>query len=242
MHTYIDYITELQSLIQDSAQKLTTSIPGGDVDRALQKALRDHSKNVPMYVKMKIQGNGTATYPISTTLGTLWIPGLSIIKSIEYPIAQIPKTVLESGQFEIYDNGTAFDASSLFIRLMTYSPSVSEYFVVEFNTELLMDYTGIMNFQDTNKTFSNLTTLAAVSCCQRLSAAYAQSTDGTITADVVNYNDKSAKYSALAKQYQKQYNLSVFGKEEPELSVQSAYREINIVPTNDQDGGRSLFH
>lgn len=239
-HSYADYIAELQSLIKDGAVKLTTT-DGGDLDKIIAKAIREYSRHKPFYIRKKIAGNGTSSYSIDTIFGSLWRHGFSDIKSIEYPIGEKPIEILEKDDYEIYDDGTAQDGSNLMLRFETDQPSASQYFIVEFQTQMSFPRAGSANFPDTDEHFSNITTLAAAFACQRLAAAYAQSTDGTISADVVNYQDKSAKYSALYKQYLRSYNLSVFGKEDPELSIEAAIVEIDL-KSKTNDNRPALFH
>ncbi len=240
VHSYADHIAELQSLIKDNDSKLTTTT-GGDLDKILAKAVRDYSRHKPFFIKKKIQGNGTAEYSLSTIFGGLWTHGYSQIREIEFPIGEKPKEILDKDEYEIYDDGTAQDGSNLKLRFIDEQPTATDYFIVEFSSEMDLPVSGSQNFPDTDEHFSNITTLAAALACQRLAAVYAQSKDAAISADVINYHDKSAKYSALYKQYLKYYNLSVFGKEEPELSLDAALVEIDLKPkTNERRS--ALFH
>ena len=92
------------------------------------------------------------------------------------------------------------------------------------------EVSGAQNFPYTNLSFSQITTLAAAYACQRLATAYAQSTDASISVDVVNYNDKAAKYTTLAKQYFNRYNVLIFGQEEPKTQVKAAMIQKEITP------------
>jgi hypothetical protein len=239
-HSYQDYIEELQSLIKDDPPKLTTT-SGGDLDKILAKAIRDYSGHRPFVVRKKVQGNGTSEYLLSTIFGSLWKHGYSSIREIEYPIGSKPKEILDTSLYEIYDDGTAQDGSNLKLRFVDSQPLASVYFIVEISLEMDLPRAGVQNFPDTDENFSNITVLAAAYACQRLAAAYAQSSDATISADVVNYHDKSSRYQSLARQYLKQYNLAVFGTEEPEASVGAAMASKPMRPT-DMEGGSYMFH
>jgi hypothetical protein len=239
-HSYQDYIAELQSLIKDDAVKLTVT-SGGDLDKILAKAVRDYSAHKPFIVRKKVQGNGTAEYALSTIFGSLWRHGYSSIREFEYPIGTKPRDILDSSLYEIYDDGSAQDGSNLKLRFVDSQPAATAYFIAEFSIEMDLPRAGTQNFPDTDENFSNITVLSAAYACQRLAAAYAQSSDATITADVVNYHDKSSRYQSLARQYLKQYNLAVFGKEEPEASVEAAMASKPMYPT-DNEGNQTLFH
>jgi len=239
-HSYQDYVAELQSLIKDDPPKLTTT-SGGDLDKILAKSVQDYSAHRPFTVKVKLQGNGSSEYLLSTVFGSLWKHGYSSIKEIEYPIGNKPRKILDTSLYEIYDDGTAQDGSNLKLRFVNSQPSASAYFIVEISLEMDLPRAGVQNFPDTDENFSNITVLAAAYACQRLAAAYAQSSDATISADVVNYHDKSSRYQSLARQYLKQYYLAVFGAEEPEASVAAAMASKPIRPT-DMEGGSYIFH
>ena len=239
-HSYQDYIDELKSLIKDDVPKLSIT-DGGDLEKILAKAVADHSKHRPFHVRKKIQGNGSAEYLLSTIFGSLWKHGYSRIVEIEYPIGNKPKDIVDEALYEIYDDGTAQDGSNLKLRFTDSQPATTEFFIVALSAELDLPKAGTQNFPDTDEHFSNITTLAAAYACQRLAAAYAPSTDGTITADVVNYHDKSSKYGALARQYLRQYNLAVFGKEDPEVSVAPAIT-TDIVHASTSEDKPYLFH
>jgi hypothetical protein len=239
-HTYQAYLDELASLIKDDSVKLTT-VAGGDLDKILAKAVRDYSGHRSFQVKKKIQGNASSEYVLSTIFGSLWKHGYSVIKEIEYPLGNKPRDILDPSLYEIYDDGTAQDGSNLKLRFTDASLQTSEYFVVEITIEMDLPRAGVQNFPDTDENFSNITVLAAAYACQRLAAAYAQSSDATISADVVNYHDKSSRYQSLARQYLKQYNLAVFGEEEPKDSVVAAMSSKPMRPS-DSYGAPYLFH
>jgi len=239
-HSYQAYLDELASLIKDDGAKLTT-VTGGDLDKILAKAVSDYSGHRAFQVKKKIQGNASSEYVLSTIFGSLWKHGYSVIKEIEYPLGSKPRQILDPALYEIYDDGTAQDGSNLKLRFTDASLQTSEYFVAEILVEMDLPRAGVQNFPDTDENFSNITVLAAVYACQRLAAVYAQSSDATISADVVNYHDKSSRYQSLSRQYQKQYNLAVFGEEEPKASVVAAMSSKPMRPS-DSYGAPYLFH
>lgn len=231
VHSYQDYLNEIDSLVQDDATKLSTS----DYAAILQKAVTDWGKDWPLRVRKKVTGAGTDSYVLNTILAGLWKYGYSKIFSIEYPQGQVPPLMMEDDDWDFYDDGSAQDGSNLSLLFNDEEPSATEYFVVEFNIEPNLPATGNQNFPDTNFNFSVVTTLAASYACDRLATAYAQSTDGTINADVVNYHDKSAKYTNLAKEYRKRYRILLFGSEDTKVDVSAAMVQKEITPKTNQD-------
>ncbi len=238
-HTYQDYLDEIASMIQDDAVKLTVTT-NGDIDKLLAQAVKDYGRDKPYYIKKEITADGSEQYVLTTTIGSLWVKGYSDVLSVESPTGNKPPTMLEETDWIIYDDGTAQDESNKTLRFFV-TPTSGNKFIVEFSTEYDLPTTGLQNFPDTDGNFHNISTLAAAYGCFRLATAYAQSTDATITADAVNYHDKSRKYPDLAKEYMKIYNLAVFGEAEPETARKPALADKDV-DLETLMGGPGLFH
>jgi hypothetical protein len=150
--------------------------------------------------------------------------------------------MLEDGDYTIYDDGTAQDGTNLKLAFINDTPGTSEHFVAEIVSQYILPATGTQNFPDTNENFLNITLLASSFCCMVLASLYAKSSDSTISADVVDYHDKTRKYTDLAREYLKKYNLMVFGNETPpESSLPAVVRDIDF-DINSVAGGSFIFH
>lgn len=237
-HSFSDYISEIESLIKQDVEKITLD----DRKRCLRQAVTKYGEDEPYLVAVKGTGDGTKYYNLATLLGGFWKPGHTQIHSLEYPSGIEPLRMLEPrSEFTIYDDGTAQDGSNLTLRFILETPASSEGFIVRIAPQMVIDETTGPNFADPERVFKNITLLAGSLACERLSAAYAQSSDATITADTVNYHDKSQKYMSLAKQYRTEYNLSVFGQANPPSDVKAAFVE-QAVNTQTELGMSYLFH
>jgi hypothetical protein len=192
--------------------------------------LIDWANDAPVVLKKKINGNGTNKYNLADILGTSWVDGYSEIISIEYPYGEEPPMYLSGEDYSIYDDG-----ENLQLVLFNDTPSSDESFVIEYTTEPVMNAVTPPNFKNTKTNFSAITTLAAAYACQRLAAAYAQSIDANIQADVVNYNDKSNKYTSLSREYFKLYNKIMSGDEATSVSISPSINTTEIKK-------RGLFH
>lgn len=235
-HSYNDYLSEVAGNVQDDAAKLTAT----EIDQAIRSAVTKFGTDEPMLVAKRVQGNGTKTYLLSTILPGLWKVGDSSIEMIEYPDGQDPPTVLPSANYDVYDDGTAQDGSNLKLRFFDYTPLVTEYFVIRIHVENHLDAIS-QNFPDTAYNFRAVCLLASSYCCRRLAAAYAQSSDSTISADVVNYHEKTDKYLRLATYYQGEYNLQLFGSATPGDTLAPALTEIGARSAA-SDNRPFLFH
>lgn len=236
-HAYSDYLTEIDSKIQDDVPKLSDD----DKKAALRGAVTDYGHDRAISVKVAVAGTGTDEYLLKNILGGLWVYGFTDVREVEYPRGNKPRTILEREDWEILDDGSAQDGSNIKLRFLSGSPGVSEYFVLDVALEPRLPEVGVANFPDTEENFNNITTLAAAYCCQRLAAAYAPSSDGTISADVVNYHEKTRKYTDLARNYLKRYYRNVFGSEDPPSGVRAAFVDIDLDADTSQ-GQDFLFH
>jgi len=235
-HTYQDYLNEIAGNVQDDTSKLTQA----EVDQALRSAVSKFGQDEPWIVAKRIQGNATKTYNLATVLSGLWKTGDSTFASIEYPEGQDPPAMLDTDEYDVYDDRTAQDGSNLALRFQDVTPAVGQYFVARLRLELSLTQIA-QNFPDTNYNFRAIALMASSYACRRMAAAFAQSTDSTITADSVNYHEKTDKYLKLATYYQEEYNRQVFGKATPDATVQAATTE-RALETTAQDKGPYLFH
>lgn len=221
-HSYQAYMDELAMLIKDDIHKLSTA----DLQLILAKGLTVYSKDRPLIIRKKIAGTGATDYNLAAMLGSLWTDGYSQISAIEFPAGQNPAVMLEDDDWTIYDDGTAQDGSNDALRFLNgLTPESSEHFIVELYVQLSLPPAGTQNFPDTQENFLNITLVAGMFACFILAAAYAASTDSSIGADVVNYHDKSRKYTDLGKTYERQYNQSVYGQEDPPSTVEPAWAD-----------------
>ena len=238
-HTFQSYIDEVRSNVPEDD---ITKLPDSSIQAALKSAVTQFGKDKPQTVRKLVAGNGTGLYDIQTILGSLFVNGFTAIQSIEYPSDQVPRTILEPSDWEIFDDGTAQDGSNMQLQFMYVMPQSTENFVCDISLQLSLPEVGTQNFPDTEQNFSAITMLASGICCLKLAAAYAPSSDSTINADVVNYHDKSRKYTDLARNYFKRYSQLVFGNEEPQSSVAAAFLDVDLDTTLSNRNGDFLFH
>jgi hypothetical protein len=241
-HSYADYKAAVQALIKDSDAKLSTTA-GGDIETLLARAVREYGRDVPekFSIKKKVAGDGTAEYVLTTLLGSLWKPGHSQVRSVEYPYDEDEPSLLKVGKdWIMYDDGTAQDKTNLILRFINDEPAATDYFVVEYNYQIQLPSTGSKNFPDTDEHFNNITLLAAAYACQALASVYAQNISPNFGGDIVNFSTKSDNYRGLAKMFMARYRESVFGNEDTGSTIKPAMADKRIEKTN-QEGKPFIF-
>lgn len=234
--TFQSYIDEIRSKVKDDAAKLADA----DYQSVLAAAVHRYGVDVPHVVTVDFTATGADSYVLATILGSAYKPGSSVIRSVEYPVGDLPPTILERDSWQLYDDGTTGDGTLTRILFTDTTPKNGDTVRVMFSTELSLSITG-KNYPDTEKYFQNITTLAAAYACQRLAAAYAPSTESGIALDAVEHGGKSGRYVSLAREYLARYEKAVFGSEDPVSNVKAAVSVVDL-KREAEDRGGYLFH
>ena len=185
---FTDFQQEVDARLQDDAAKLVAE----EKDRFIKQAiLSRYSQDRPIESVDDEAGNGTA----DLTPPNGFEDGFSIVRSVEYPTDNVPASVLEQDQWEMYRSPTG-----LKVRLLSAKPPASENIRV----------TWTKRHTDTGATvpepdFEAVVDFAASLCFDALAAVHVQTGDATLLADSVNYRTKSQEYLGLSKRLRTRY-------------------------------------
>jgi hypothetical protein len=158
-------------------------------DRHITAALERYSKHKPAVTVVDMAGNGTHDYAIPAG----WVDEFSSLVSIEYPVGDVPESLLDEDDYKIYQTTSAKK-----VRLINDVPPVG----VSFRVSFTIPRTAItVPAGDVDA----VAWLAASLCLEELANAFAQTGDSTIAADVVNYRSKSSEFAARAKRLMQLY-------------------------------------
>ena len=219
-----DFKTRLETSLQDTAEQL----PPDDIDRLLSQAVLLYSKTKPCEKIHELTGDGVA---YDFVLPTGWVEGFSsIVGLIEYPAddSQSP-AYIGSSDWQFFRK-LVVTVTTTYLRFTTFIP--------ENGKKVRFPYTIPHVLSDTSNTISDydieaVVSLAASLCFWSLAAKFAQTSDSTISADVIDYQRKSDTYSALAKEKLSLYNaLMGIGSSEKASLVASAgtvVKEFDVV-------------
>ncbi len=160
-----------------------------DFDPAVAAALASYSKHRP---KIKVVDlPGTASHDLA--LPAEWVADFSTIREVEYPLDNIPSSQLSSDAWSLYRS-----PAGLLLRMLETDIDVGESVRISFT---IMREEADVPAGDLDA----LACLAAATCCEVLATYYAQSTDSTIGADVVNRGSKGGDYGRRAKAFRQRY-------------------------------------
>lgn len=216
-----DYQTLVTDLVRDDAGKIST----GQRDSAIAGAVERYSQDRPVEKAADLVGVSGQLI----ALPAAWEAEFSTLKSLEYPVGDVPPSFLQNDAWALYR-----DVDALRIMLAASLPvasTVRAVFTVRHTLTTLVDTIPTNRREAVAK-------LAAASLCDQLAAFYANDTDSTIGAGMVQGQTKSQAYAARARDYRKQYQESV-GVTDTSAAPASA---VAVMRPKDGHGQPRLFH
>lgn len=187
-----DYQTLVTDFVRDDAAKITPT----NLDVAISAAVDRYSEDRPVDKAADLAG-------VSGTLIALpqaWEAGFSVLKSLEYPVGQVPPALLDNDAWSLY-LGVAGQQIMLLSALPA-AATVRATFTVRHTLTAAADTIPRRHREPVAK-------LAAASLCDQLAALYANDTDSSIGAGMAQGQTKSQAYAARARDYRKQYQETV---------------------------------
>lgn len=160
-----------------------------DFTGAIDAALALYSKHMPKKVVDDLDGDGTHDLDLPAD----WVDEFSIISRVEYPIGNVPATLIDKTDWVIYQTPTA-----KVLRLHNDTPETGE--------AVRVGYTVMRLEADIRQAdLDAVASLAAANCCDVLANIYTQSGDSTISADSVDYHSKGDEFARRAKALRQRY-------------------------------------
>jgi hypothetical protein len=193
-HTIDQFQNQRDIVLQDAAMKLAT----GDRDALLQQAIvQRYSKDRSREIVTDMPGLGTSFVNMPASTPDSFEDGFSIIKSVEYPIGQVPLSLVLEENWQIYRAPAPTGLQVLFIANQ---PMTSEVVRFTWTARHKPDGSTVPDVD-----FEAVCDYAAGLSFAALAAIYTQTGDATIMADSVNYRTKGQEYAGLAKAAAKRY-------------------------------------
>lgn len=198
-----DFVARLDLVLQDGAGKLADMARQAAVSQAI---IGRYSKDAPRELVSDVAGPNPASndiaLPTADNGATTFEDGFSILRAIEYPLGQIPPSMVRDDDWMLYRA-----PDGLHIRFLATVLSPTDTARVTWTSRHKDDASTVPDGD-----FEAVCDLAAAVCFQMLAAQAVQTGDSTLSADVVNYRTKSQEYLALAKQallrYEKHMGIS----------------------------------
>ena len=196
------YTKHLDNVLQDDAQKIQPD----DKVRSLSRAVLLYSKDKSLIKMVETAGDGT-TYDFS--LPDDWIEGFSyIVGKIEYPMDQTQTVIYVDNDTWEFFSKLVETVRTTYLRFSGFVPASSYSFRYEYALPHTLDKETCTIFEID---FEAVVALAAALCFWALAAKFAQTSDSSIEADVVDYQRVSDIYKDLAINQMSHYN-TLMGK------------------------------
>jgi hypothetical protein len=220
-------LVDTQALVDDLVRDKDQVIASGSRDSAIVNAVARYSIDAPRVLVDDLVSDGTQRLDTPTE----WVVGQSSLRALEYPIGNIPTTLLDAAAISLYDKP---DGTQQFTLLFV--PLVGDTLRATFTAPQLLD--------DTHDTIPPrharaVACLAASDLCGQLSAYYATEGSPTITADVTDHQGKTDRFRKRAADLLAEY-IRIVGVA-PADRVRPASADANPQRT-DVQGRARLFH
>lgn len=182
-----DFQALAAALTRDDAGKLSAD----DVDGAITLAVTRYSKDRP---RLKVE-DITAAGGKLLGLPAAWENGFSKLNSLEYPIGDVPPSLISGWMMYNAPSGLSIMVGDS----LTANAAVRASYGVMHQVSSSTDTVPLGDREA-------VCCLAAASLCDQLASLYSGDTDSTIQADSVNHQSKAAEYAARAKALRKRYH------------------------------------
>lgn len=185
-------LADYQALVDDLVRDDTGTIATADRDEAIARAVARYSKDRPQTKVEDIAAPGGNTL----NLPPAWQAGFSALSAIEYPIGNVPPTLLETDSYWLYD------APSGQVIQMANAINAGQSVRVTFTVRHVLDAVSDTIRPDDREP---VCALAASLLLEQLAAHFAGSSDSTIQADSVDRRTKSQEFASRANAMRKRY-------------------------------------
>lgn len=187
-----DYQTLVTDLVRDDADRISA----GQLDDAISSAVARYSQDRP---RRKIEDLAGVSGRL-LALPAAWQADFSELQNLEYPIGDMPPTLIEADRWSLYDEPAA--QKIMLLDSLPAASTVRATFTIRHTLDSGADTIPLQHREACAK-------YAASLLCDQLASYYANEGDATIAADATRNQPKSEAYRSRARDYRKQYQDAV---------------------------------
>lgn len=184
-----DYQTLVTDLVRDDAGK----IQAAERDRAIAFAVTRYSKDRPREKVEDLTPESAQLLPLPSA----WEAEFSTLRSLEYPIGDVPPTLIEGGRYAFYRTPSALKIQ-LADAVAVAAANVRSTYTIKHSVTAAED---TIPAQDREP----VSCWAAALLADQLAAFYSGGTDSTIQADSAPGQTRAQEYAARARALRKRY-------------------------------------
>lgn len=216
-----DYQTLATELVRDDAGRIVTA----ERDRAIQMAVQRYSKDIERLKVEDVVATGTNTLPLPAA----WEAGASELRSLEYPIGNVPPSYLSAERYSLYQ----LPASTIIMLrdAVATGATIRASYTITHVVSTVADTIAVKDREP-------VACWASALLCDQLAAFYSGGSDSTIQADSAPGQSRAQEYSARARALRKRY-LDELGIDDKRNVAAGTVVNLNAT---DSRGGDRLTH
>lgn len=189
-------LSDYQILVTDLVRDDANRISAGQLDAAIATAVARYSQDRP---RRKVEDLAGVSGRL-LALPVAWQADFSELQSLEYPIGDMPPTLIEADRWSLYDEPAA--QKIMLLDSLPSASTVRAVFTIRHTLDVATDTIPLQHREATSR-------YAASLLCDQLASFYANEGDSTIAADATRNQPKSEAYRNRARDYRKQYQDAV---------------------------------
>lgn len=186
-------LADFQTLVTDLSRDDAGKVSVAQRDAALAQAVERYSQDRPRDKVEDINGLGTQLLDLPAG----WQDGFSTLTQLEYPIGNVPPTLVPQDDISIYQTPAGQQ-----IQLRYAVANAAANVRITYAVKHVLD-AGTDTIPASHRT--PVAAWAAADLCEQLASFYAGQTDSTIQADAVDHKSKSAEFASRARALRKRY-------------------------------------
>lgn len=184
-----DYEQLVADLVRDDAAKLTLA----EKDRAIGAAVQRYSEDRPRELAEDLTPSDANTLPLPAA----WVADFSTLRSLEYPIGNVPPTLVDPERAAFY-RAPAGLVIKLLDAVAVAAANVRATYTIKHLVDAASDTVPLQHRQA-------VAAWAGAILCDQLAAFYSSGQDSTIQADSVQQQPKAQEYSKRGRDLRKFY-------------------------------------
>lgn len=185
-------LSDLQSIVDDLLRDDAGRISDTQRDTAIATAIARYSKDRPRQKVEDLTSVGGNLLPLPNA----WQADFSKLKSIEYPVGDVPPCLIPCNEFSIYS--VPGGDMIMLLNALSSDETVRVTYSIAHDVSDSADTVPLGDREP-------VCCLAAASLCDQLAGFYSGDTDSTIQADSVSHQSKAAEFASRAKALRKRY-------------------------------------
>lgn len=213
-----DYQTLVIELVRDDAAKIAVA----ERDRAIDLAVKRYSKDRPQEKAQDLTPASSQLLPLPAA----WETDFSELRLLEYPIGEIPPSLIPQDRHGFYRSPTAVQIQ-LLDGVAVAAANVRATFTIQHVVSAVADTIAVGDREP-------VACWAAATLCDELASLYSGNTDSTIQADTVQSTTKAQEYAARAGKLRGRY-FKELGIEEKRAAPAGVVVDLDFPDSHGQD-------